>query len=152
MFGRLVSVGFRQKRCPTSRSSQLASAGCRSRLSFNVEAMSYKWIGQGAAPDFDQALADTYVGKYILIGVTYLDHEGKLLEQIQMHGTVESVSPDGIAIALGGLRAGESWVMPPVLDSISSATPGVYNLRSTGESVEDPDLLATWSITKPCQH
>lgn len=114
--------------------------------------MSYEWIGQGATPNFDQALADTYVGKYILIGVTYLDHEGQLLEQIQMHGTVVSVSPDGIAIALGGLRTGESWVMPPVLDSISPANPGIYNLRSTGEIIEDPDLLATWSVTKPCQH
>lgn len=114
--------------------------------------MTYQWTGDGTAPEFDQALADTYVGKYILIGVTYLDHQGQLLEQVQMHGTIESASPDGIAIALGGLRAGESWVMPPTLDAISSAGPGVYNLRSTGESVEDPDLLATWSVTKPCEH
>lgn len=114
--------------------------------------MSYEWIGEDAAPYFDQALADTYVGKYILIGITYLDYQGNFLEQIQMHGNVESASPDGIAITLAGLRAGESWVMPPVLDSISPADPGVYNLRSTGESIEDPDLLATWSVTKPCQH
>lgn len=114
--------------------------------------MTYQWTGEGAAPEFDQALADTYVGKYILVGVTYLDHQGKLLEQVQMHGTVESASPDGISIALGGARAGESWVMPPVLDSIRSAGPGVYNLLSTGESVEDPDLLATWEVTKPCEH
>jgi hypothetical protein len=115
-------------------------------------AMTYQWTGPGAAPEFEQALADTYVGKYILIGVTYLDHQGQLLEQVQMHGTIELASPDGIVIALGGLRAGESWVMPPVLDSISPAAPGVYNLRSTGERVEDPDLLATWSVTKPCEH
>jgi hypothetical protein len=114
--------------------------------------MTYQWTGQGATPEFDQVLADSYVGKYILIGVTYLDHQGQLLEQIQMHGTIESASPDGIAVALGGLRSGESWVMPPALDSISPAGPGVYNLRSTGESVEDPDLLATWSVTKPCEH
>lgn len=114
--------------------------------------MSYKWMGEGAEPYFDQALADTYVGKYILIGITYLDYEGKLLEQVQMHGTVKSASPEGIVIDLGGLRAGESWVMPPVLDSIFSADPGIYSLRFTGESIEDPDLLATWSITKPCQH
>ena len=114
--------------------------------------MSYEWIGEGTVPYFDRALADTYVGKYILIGITYLDYQGKFLEQIQMHGTVESASPDGITIALGGLRAGESWVMPPVLDSILPADPGVNNLRSTGESIEDPDLLATWSVTKPCQN
>lgn len=114
--------------------------------------MTYRWTGQATASEFDQALADSYVGRHVLIGVTYIDHQGQLLEQIQMHGTIESASPDGIAVALGGLRSGESWVMPPVLDSISPADPGVYNLRSTGERVEDPDLLATWNVTKPCEH
>lgn len=114
--------------------------------------MDYQWTGEGPKPEFDQALADTFVGKYILIGVTYLDHQGEFLEQQQMHGTIESAGPDGISIALGGVKSGESWVMPPVLDSIYPADPGVYNLRSTGESIEDPDLLATWSVTKPCAH
>lgn len=114
--------------------------------------MTYQWTGEGATPEFDQALADSYVGKYILIGVTYLDHQGEFIEQIQMHGTVQSANPNGIAIALAGIRAGESWVMPPVLESISPAKPGLYSLRSTGESIENPDLLATWSVTKPCIH
>ena len=32
---------------------------------------------------FDQRIADGYVGKYILVGLTYLDHEGKEIRRIQ---------------------------------------------------------------------
>jgi hypothetical protein len=119
---------------------------------FHVKAMTYKWTGEKAPPEFDQELASTYVGKYILVGVTYFDHFGKEIEKIQMHGVVRSASPKGIEIALEGVRKGESWVMPPTLDSISLANPGTYKLHATGETIEDPDLLSTWSVTKPCQN
>jgi hypothetical protein len=112
----------------------------------------YNWTGDSAPPDFDQELADTYVGKYILVGVTYFDHFGKEVEQLQMHGVIESASRDGVKIALRGTRQGESWVMPPMLESISAANPGSYRLRTTGEVIEDPDLLATWSVAKPAEH
>ncbi len=93
-----------------------------------------------------------YVGKYILVGVTYLDHFGKEVERLQMHGVVESADTKGICISLSGKRQGESWVMPPTLDAISWASPGIYTLHSTGEEVENPDLLSTWTVTKPSQH
>jgi hypothetical protein len=109
----------------------------------------YEWQGSSPQPEFDQPLAESYIGKYILIGLTYLTHDGSVLEQVQMHGVIESVSSDGIQITLCGKRSGEVWVMPPNLDSVSAAKPGTYSLRSTGETVEDPDLLATWTVTKP---
>lgn len=46
----------------------------------------YEWTGDNKPPEFDQVLADSYVGKYILVGVTYLDHTGKELERVQFHG------------------------------------------------------------------
>jgi hypothetical protein len=52
-------------------------------------------------------------------------------------------------IALRGVHEGETWPMPPDFRSVRAATPGTYTLTSTGELVEDPDLLATWNITKP---
>ncbi len=102
-----------------------------------------------ARPPFDQSLADTYVGKTILVGLTTLDSDGQLLEQTQLHGVIESATPDGIHISLRGLHAGNSWVMPPSLDAIYAANPGTYRLRSTGEEIEDPDLLSTWTLTRP---
>lgn len=108
----------------------------------------YEWTGDSAPPEFDQVLAESYIGKYILIGLTYLAHDDSFIEQVQMHGLIESASRDGIQIALRGKRKGETWVMPPNLDSVSAAKPGTYSLRSTGETVEDPDLLATWTVRK----
>jgi hypothetical protein len=112
----------------------------------------YQWTGSSAPPDFDQAVADSYVGKYILVGVTYLDHFGKEIERLQMHGVIESADTKGIKILLRGARSGETWIMPPTLDSISPAKPGQYTLHSTGEIIENPDLLSTWAVTKPIQH
>lgn len=112
----------------------------------------YEWSGDNHPPEFDQALADSYIGRYILVGVTYLDHTGKEIERAQFHGVVEAASPDGIRIALRGNRDGEHWVMPPDLSSVTAARPGQYSLHSTGEVVEYPDLLATWTVTKPYEH
>src|SRR5262245_10360385 len=84
----------------------------------HVRAM-YEWRGDKPRPDFNQALADTYVGKYILVGITYLDHTGKELRRQQLHGVIESATPNGINISLRGTRSGQSWNMPPMLDSIS---------------------------------
>lgn len=100
-------------------------------------------------PAFDDELAATYVGKYILIGITYEDHTGAVLRQEQLHGVITSATRNGISITLRGTRDGETWNMPPSLDSIRQASPGTYTLRSTKEVVENPDLLATWLVTSP---
>jgi hypothetical protein len=111
--------------------------------------MTYEWKGTSPAPDFDETLAATYIGKYILIGITYCENDGTLSEQLQMHGIIKSATHDGISIDLLGPRQGETWVMPPALEAITQAKPGIYTLRSTGEEIENPDLLSTWTITKP---
>ena len=105
-----------------------------------------------APPEFDEGLARSYVGRTIIIGLTYLDHAGNLLEQRQLHGVVGSASREGILIALAGRYAGETWNMPPALESIRTAPPGEYKFRETGEVVVDPDLMATWAITSPPQN
>jgi hypothetical protein len=112
----------------------------------------YQWTGGGGPPEFDQALADSYVGKYILVGITYLDSNGALVERVQLHGVIEAATPNGIEISLRGKRAGEVWTMPPTLDAISAAPPGQYSLKSSDEVVDDPDLLSTWTVTKPPEH
>ena len=102
-----------------------------------------------ASPPFDEEVAASYVGKYILVGIIYLDHEGNELRREQIHGVITSATKTGIEISLRGSREGDSWNLPPVLDAISPAAPGKYSLRKTGEVIEDPDLLATWEVTKP---
>jgi hypothetical protein len=38
--------------------------------------------------------------------------------------------------------------MPPH-PSIKPAKPGIYNLNTTGEMIENPDLVSTWAIMEP---
>jgi hypothetical protein len=94
-------------------------------------------------PPFDQTVADSYVGKVILVGITYVDHLGKELRHQQLHGVIERASPQGILISLRGAHQGGSWNMPPDLQAIRPANPGIYTLHSTGEDVANPDLVAT---------
>lgn len=102
-------------------------------------------------PAIDQALANTYIGKQIHVGLTYCNAAGETTRRIEVHGTIESASPSGIVILLQGENSGRSWTMPPELESIFAANPGKYTLHSTGEVVADPDLLNTWTITDPKQ-
>ena len=75
---------------------------------------------------------------------------GSLHGREQFFGTIEIVDRErGIAIALSGLREGETYWLPPDLSSIRAADPGVYKLRETNETVHDPDYVSTWTVTKP---
>lgn len=100
-------------------------------------------------PPFDNELAASYVGKYILVGLTYQDHEGHELRTEQIHGVIASADCNGIEISLRGVREGQNWSMPPDLRGIFPANPGSYRLHSTNETVQDPDLVSTWTITEP---
>ena len=87
------------------------------------------------------------LGKYVLVGITRIDHDGTLLEKTECHGTVALVDGDlGIKIRLSD---GEELTLPPDPDAFRDAKPGIYRLRSTGEEVVDPDLTTVWTIREP---
>lgn len=99
------------------------------------------------ADTWDERLAEDLIGRLILIGCTHLDPTGEVVAQEQMFGTVSAADRQhGVEVALKGSRKGTVWRMPPDLRGVSSAAPGVYRLRSTGESVENPDYLVSWTI------
>jgi len=97
-------------------------------------------------PPFDTDVAASYLGKTILVGVTYLDPEGATIRREQVYGVIEAVSRAGIVVVLRGARAGTVITLPPHLTAIRPAEPGVYSLFATGESVDHPDLLSTWRV------
>ncbi|WP_430395826.1 hypothetical protein [Ferrovibrio sp.] len=109
----------------------------------------YKWTGEGPRPAFDAERASDLLGRYVLIGITYVTAEDVLLRQEQAHGVVGKVTSEGVTIELCGERAGETMQIPPVFQSLSPAAPGEYRLRSTGETVVDPDFLWTWTVVEP---
>jgi hypothetical protein len=100
-------------------------------------------------PVWDESIAEDVVGKVVLVGLTYLEADGRLIEQQQFFGTVVSAdSRKGILLSLKGQRAGEQYNLPPDTRGIEIASSGEYRLRATGEVVVDPDYTVMFSIAK----
>ena len=106
------------------------------------------WDGEPAT-HFDEELALGFIGKYLLVGVTTVTHEGELLSQEQVHGVISSATAAGIDVDLQGSQEGVRWRMPPFLRDLTPAGPGIYRLRASGESVANPDFLFTLTVRKP---
>jgi hypothetical protein len=87
------------------------------------------------------------VGKTVLIGITRLDHDDELIEKTEKFGRIVSVDQhSGIKVDVG---EPELFTLPPTPENFNDARPGVYRLRSTGETIEDPDLTTIWTIKEP---
>lgn len=96
----------------------------------------------------DKALADSYIGKHLIIGVTYLDHDDRLLEQKQFHGIIVRINErEGIVVKLH--NSDEEYKLPPDINTLKDAPEGEYRMRATGEVVVNPDLITMWTLNKP---
>ena len=95
----------------------------------------------------DQEQPSSYIGKHLLIGITYLNADGSLQQQTQLHGEIVNISEEVISVKLPG--SDELFTLPPDLDALSPAPEGEYRLHSTGEVVVNPDWLTTWTVTAP---
>ena len=102
-------------------------------------------------PPWDQDEADGLVGLLVLAGITYLEADGKtVIWEVQCWGRIVSAKPGGIAIMCEGkVWTGETMTLPPHLQAFQPARSGAYTLGSTGETVENPDLTTSWTITQP---
>jgi len=107
--------------------------------------MRTSWDGDPVS-QFDQDFAAGFVGKYLLVGITELGLDGTVARQEQLHGVIVAATAHGIDIALRGVHEGVTWRMPPMLEELSPARPGLYRLRSTGEAVEDPDFVFSLTV------
>jgi len=103
----------------------------------------------GERPVFDDRQTAGYIGKYVLITLTYYDEDGEMVTQQQVHGIIKKADrARGFAVALQGVWEGETFWLPPDLRGFSPARRGEYQLNSTSEIIYDPDLIATWEITR----
>ena len=89
----------------------------------------------------------SFLGKTVLIGITFLDVQGQLIEQFQTFGRIVSVDQrKGIVIERsdGTGRFG----IPPGVQYLHAAQPGEYRLNSSGEIVVNPDFISTWTVER----
>lgn len=83
-----------------------------------------------------------YVGHTALVGITYLNADGSVCEQVQMHGTVTRLDERGWLVLSRPNGQGE-FTFPPRL---KPAKPGEYRLRSTGEVIVNPEFIGVYSV------
>jgi hypothetical protein len=106
------------------------------------------WVNSDR-PFWDDRRARALIGKSILAGVTYANKPGIQSEphMVQIHGTIVGADEDvGITIECAGSRKGTQFILPPHLESFTDAAPGEYRLRTTGEVVNNPQVITTWVI------
>ena len=91
-----------------------------------------------------------YVGKHLLVGLTYTDATGNVVKHVQTHGKITRIDSSGIFFEQAN-GAGE-YSLPPDPSALILANPGEYRLRGTGEVVVDPDYISTWTIKAPAEN
>ncbi|WP_380783515.1 hypothetical protein [Sphingomonas sp. R86520] len=97
--------------------------------------------------DWDGDFANDLVGCTLIVGLTYVDHEDRLLRREQIFGTVLSVERlAGIVVRQAN---NEEFVIAPALEAIEAASPGIYQLADKNQAVEDPDFTALLTIRSP---
>src|SRR5688572_33026182 len=98
----------------------------------------------------DDQFAAELLGTDVLVGVTMVDHAGRVQELRQFHGqVVEASAEDGVTVV--DTEGGEHW-LPLDREAYEPAEPGEYKLRSTGKVVVDPTWLTKWNVTAPKRH
>ena len=82
----------------------------------------------------------------VLVGLSYFDNHGNLLEQRQLGGTViETDQQKGIAIKRAG-NTEDYFVLPASLVCWFHSPAGDFRDSDTGELISNPDYLVTWDI------
>ena len=100
-------------------------------------------------PLWNPKLAVELIGKRVLVGITDLAADGAVIEQRQFLAyAIRADRRAGIALRLAGARAGEEVVLPPDTRAFRPDALGECRVRQTGEAMETPDYLATWSVTR----
>ena|SRR5262249_12849583 len=81
-------------------------------------------------------------GKTVLIGISQVSHDGRLISQQQHVGTFRSMDQ----VIHVTLRNGEDFTLPPDFSAFQRPKPDIYRLRSTGEEVRNPDFVVSWTV------
>jgi hypothetical protein len=87
---------------------------------------------------------NTILGKRILVGLTYLNRDGEVAEQLQLHGVISQLGEHTLCFERAD-GAGEFSV--PFDGELDTANPdAIYTLRSTGKKVSGVEYIGSWTI------
>jgi len=90
---------------------------------------------------------NSLIGSKILVGLTYLNFDGEVREQKQLHGNIEAVGEHTLKFAQAN-GAGDFSI--PFDGELEAADPeAVYVLKSTGESITGINYVASYTIHPP---
>jgi len=93
-------------------------------------------------------LKEKYIGKHILIGLTYLNKDESLKERIQLHGIIKTISEN--TIVFKRCDNGQDFSIPFDEENLEPGDPeAVYKLKSNGEAIESVDFISSWTIHPP---
>jgi len=98
----------------------------------------------------DDQFAAALLGTDVLVGVTMVDHAGRVKELRQFHAQVVHASVEN-GVTLVDTEGGEHW-LPLDPEAYEPAEPGEYKLRSTGQVVVDPTWVTKWIVSPPKRH
>jgi len=88
---------------------------------------------------------DSYIGKVLLIGLTYFAVDGTVKKEDLGHGTiVRANEKEGIVVRIK--PHGNEFKIPPDFNSIRVAPPGEYKESATGMTILNPDFITFWEI------
>lgn len=97
---------------------------------------------------YEVGKAESLIGKYLLVGITRRNRNEEIISIEQFHGPILRINmKDGLVIKRADTK--EEMSLPPQLEHYEDAAPGEYRLKSTGEVVVDPDLVASWTVYPP---
>ncbi len=91
-----------------------------------------------------ETLLQSLPGKMLVLGLTFVDSKGVLVDQHQTSGRVEEVDANGMAT----LRQsdGSAFRFPVDPMAIKPAGPGEYRVRNSGVKVLNPDFLGHFEV------
>jgi hypothetical protein len=83
-------------------------------------------------------------GKVFLVGLTFIDQEGEIIEVYQTHGIVTKLTIDGFF----KIRREDDSIFTILYnkDTIKAAKEGEYREKTTGETIKNPDFIMSWEI------
>ena len=88
-----------------------------------------------------------FVGKRILVGLTYLNANGDVQEQVQLHGLISCVGEHTLTFEKAD---GSGQFAIPFDGQLTAADPeAIYTQRCTGETVSGVNFIASFTIHSP---